>query len=97
LTRVAAAPIESHRGAYFIRLLVRDQPGVIADIAAALRDEAVSLESMLQRGRDPHEAVPVVLTTHTADEASMMRAVHRIEAVEAVLEPPHLIRIIQDI
>jgi homoserine dehydrogenase len=97
LTRVAAAPIESHRGAYFIRLLVRDQPGVIADIAAALRDEAVSLESMLQRGRDPHEAVPVVLTTHAADEASMMRAVHRIEAVEAVLEPPHLIRIIQDI
>ncbi len=97
LASVAAAPIESHRGAYFIRLMVRDQPGVIADIAAALRDEAVSLESMLQRGRDPHEAVPVVLTTHTADEASMMRAVHRIEAVEAVVEPPHLIRIIQDI
>jgi homoserine dehydrogenase len=97
LASVAAAPIESHRGAYFIRLMVRDQPGVIADIAAALRDEAVSLESMLQRGRDPHEAVPVVLTTHAADEASMMRAVHRIEAVEAVVEPPHLIRIIQDI
>ena len=82
-----------HRGRYYIRLMVRDQPGVIADISAALRDERVSLESMLQRGRSQTEAVPVVLTTHETVEASMLRALDRIAQVGSVIEPPCMIRI----
>jgi homoserine dehydrogenase len=73
--------------------MVVDQPGVIADIAAALRDEHVSLESMIQRGRAPGEAVPVVLTTHATIEDAMQRAAERIAALPSVLEPPRLIRI----
>ncbi len=42
--------MERHRGAYYIRLMVVDRPGVIADVAAALRDEEVSMEAMIQRG-----------------------------------------------
>ena len=42
-----------HKGAYYLRLMVVDRPGVIADIAAALRDEQVSMEQMIQRGRGP--------------------------------------------
>ncbi len=64
LRAIPGVPIERHQGAYYIRLMVVDQPGVIADVAAALRDEQVSMESMIQRGRAPGEAVPVVLTTH---------------------------------
>ena len=86
-------PIERHQGAYYIRLMVLDQPGVIADVAAALRDEQVSMESMIQRGRAPGEAVPVVLTTHVTLEASMRRALDRIAALDTVLEAPHMIRI----
>src|SRR5271157_2233946 len=86
-------PIERHQGAYYIRLMVVDQPGVIADVAAALRDEQVSMESMIQRGRAPGEAVPVVLTTHVTVEAAMRRALEKIEALDTVLEPPHMIRI----
>ncbi|MBL8700602.1 MAG: homoserine dehydrogenase [Alphaproteobacteria bacterium] len=93
LQRAAAAPMDRHRGAYYIRLMVRDRPGVIADVTAALRDEQVSLESMLQRGRRPDEMVPVVLTSHDAEEAAMRRALARIEALDTVLEPPRLIRI----
>jgi len=93
LARVPASPMDRHRGAYYIRLMVRDRPGVIADVTAALRDQQVSLESMLQRGRSPDEAVPVVLTTHHTDEAAMRRALQRIEALDTVLEPPRMIRI----
>ena len=91
--RCPAAPMERHQGAYYMRLMVLDQPGVIADVAAALRDEHVSLELMIQRGRAPGEAVPVVLTTHITEEAAMRRALDRIAALDAVLEPPRLIRI----
>jgi homoserine dehydrogenase len=88
------APMARHYGAYYVRLMVSDQPGVIADVAAALRDEAVSMEQMLQRGRAPAgEAVPVVITTHETEEAAMLRAVNKIGALDTVLELPCLIRI----
>jgi homoserine dehydrogenase len=93
LAGLPGAPMERHEGAYYIRLMVVDQPGVIADIAAALRDEQVSMESMIQRGRAPGEAVPVVLTTHATVEAAMRRALDRIAALDTVLEPPRMIRI----
>jgi homoserine dehydrogenase len=93
LAAIPGAPMERHQGAYYIRLMVVDQPGVIADVSAALRDEHVSLESMIQRGRAPGEAVPVVLTTHVTLEAAMRRALARIEALDTALEPPRMIRI----
>jgi homoserine dehydrogenase len=93
LAAIPGAPMERHQGAYYIRLMVVDQPGVIADVSAALRDEHVSLESMIQRGRAPGEAVPVVLTTHVTVEAAMRRALARIEALDTALEPPRMIRI----
>ncbi|MDZ4734972.1 MAG: homoserine dehydrogenase [Rhodospirillaceae bacterium] len=88
-----AQPMAKHRGAYYVRLMVRDRPGVIADVAAALRDENVSMEAMLQRGRAPDETVPVVITTHVTEEAGMRRALDRIATQGAVTEPPHMIRI----
>jgi homoserine dehydrogenase len=93
LAALPASPMERHVGAYYIRLMVRDRPGVMADITAALRDEQVSLESMLQRGRDPGEVVPIVLVTHETEEAAMARALARIAALDTVLEQPCMIRI----
>ena len=93
LRRAEAAPMDRHRGAYYMRLMVLDRPGVIADVAAALRDEAVSMEQMIQRGRAPGEAVPVVLTTHETEEAAMRRALARIARLGTVVEPPRMIRV----
>ena len=93
LTAAPSVPMEAHVGAYYLRLMVVDRPGVIADVSAVLRDAGISLESMLQRGRSPGEAVPVVLTTHETNEAAMRSAIARISALGAVLEPPALIRI----
>jgi homoserine dehydrogenase len=93
LTAAPSVPMEAHVGAYYLRLMVVDRPGVIADVSAVLRDAGISLESMLQRGRSPGEAVPVVLTTHETSEAAMRGAIQRIGALGAVLEPPALIRI----
>ncbi|MBC7434007.1 MAG: homoserine dehydrogenase [Rubritepida sp.] len=93
LNAAVALPMHQHRGAYYLRLMVLDRPGVIADVTAVLRDAAISLESMLQRGRAPAGAVPVVLTTHECGEAAMQAALARLAALDSVLEKPALIRI----
>ena len=89
-----SAPPGSHVGSYYIRLMVVDRPGVIADIAACLRDQEVSVESMLQHGRRPDEAVPVVLTTHVAEEEALARALGAMGELNTVLETPRMIRIV---
>jgi homoserine dehydrogenase len=66
---------------------------VIADVTAILRDMGVSLESMLQRGRSPGEAVPVVLVTHETQESAMRAALGLIGKLPTVMEEPTMIRI----
>jgi homoserine dehydrogenase len=92
LTDAPSLPISAHVGAYYLRLMVVDRPGVIADVTAVLRDQGISLESMLQRGRSPGEVVPVVLVTHETRESAMRAALARIAALDAVLEDPAVIR-----
>jgi homoserine dehydrogenase len=93
LTPLRAAPMSSHVGCYYVRLMVVDKPGVFAEIAGALHDHQVSMEAILQRGRDPGVAVPVVLTTHETKEAAMLATLAAIEKSDAVVETPMLIRI----
>jgi homoserine dehydrogenase len=93
LAATPSVPMTDHVGAYYLRLMVVDRPGVIADVAGALRDSGVSLESMLQHGRAPGEAVPIVLVTHDTREAAMRLAIDRIERLDSVLERPSVIRI----
>ena len=88
-----ALPMSRHRGAYYVRLMVLDQPGVLADVTSILRDNAVSMEAVLQRARAPGEAVPVVMTTHETEEAAMIRSLERIAALPSSVEPPRVIRI----
>src|SRR3546814_9247255 len=51
LVRLPGLPMSEHSCLYYLRLLVIDKPGVIADTAAAMHDENFSQESVIQRGR----------------------------------------------
>lgn len=91
--RPAAA--ENRYGAFYVRLKAIDEPGVTADVAGAFRDETVSIESIIQHGRAEGEQVSMVMITHDAREGSVIRALKRIEALRAVIEPPTMIRIVK--
>jgi homoserine dehydrogenase len=80
-------------GRYFLRLLVRDQPGVIAAVSDALGGAGVSIDSFLQKPVEGASGVPIVLTTHAVVESVLAEAVRRMTALPALLEPPRLIRI----
>lgn len=87
------AKMEGHRGAYYVRLMVVDKPGVFAEVATILRDNSVSMESIIQRAKAPGDAVPVVLTLHDTTEAAMVKTLQTIGDLDTVLEPPRMIRI----
>ena len=93
LSPASTIPMSRHSSAYYVRLMVVDRPGVIAAVTAVLRDENVSMESMIQRGRDPDGPVPVVITTHETAEAGMRKALAAIGGLDSVVEPPRMIRI----
>jgi homoserine dehydrogenase len=80
-------------GRAYVRLLVRDEPGVIAAVSETLAAAGVSIDSFLQKPVEGTGGVPIVLTTHAAAEATLGEAVRRMAALPSLIEPPRVIRI----
>ncbi len=80
-------------GPWYLRLEVIDQPGVLAEISAELKNQSVSIESVLQRGRAPGECVSLIITTHETNENKFKKAMENIKCLDSLTEPPCIIRI----
>ena len=80
-------------GRAYVRLLVRDEPGVIASVSETLAEAGVSIDSFLQKPVEGASGVPIVLTTHVAPEATIAAAVTAMAALPTLLTPPRVIRI----
>ena len=95
-SELVARPVQELQklsGPYYLRLQVYDRPGVLADLTAVFRDKGVSVEALLQRGRNPDGTVPVVLTTHEASEEAIQKSVAEVEKLENVVEKPCILPI----
>jgi homoserine dehydrogenase len=89
------APVDARQqvGRAYVRLMVRDEPGVIAAVTEALAEAGVSIDSFLQKPVESAEGVPIVLTTHAAPEETLLDAVRRMAQLAALVSPPRMIRI----
>lgn len=82
-------PSEKVRSRFYLRLLVRDQPGVLADVCRALADQRISISSVIQheaREDHPEELVPLVIMTHYAETGRFRAAVKVIDTHPAMGE-----------
>ena len=79
-----AGPTASAVCGFYLRLEVRDRPGALARIAAALGREGVSIASIHQDLASGTHAVPVMITTHPSERGRFERARRRILALSAV-------------
>ena len=82
-----------HVGRAYIRLLVKDEPGVLAAVTETLAEAGVSIDSFLQRPVETGGGVPIVLTTHSTAESVLTQAAAAIAALPQVLAEPRMIRI----
>ena len=84
---------------YYLRFVVADRPGVLAELAAAMRDARVSIQSLIQEGEgvDPEAGgIMVALTTHRAPARNIRDALARLQGSQSIVEPPLSMPILQD-
>jgi len=93
MAALPVVPIEKIQSSYYLRLRVKDQPGVLADITRALAESQISIEAFFQREPDEGvEETDVVLITHLCQEQKMRNAISRIEALATVLTQAVMLR-----
>jgi homoserine dehydrogenase len=87
-------PISEVESAYYLRLRVADEPGVLADITRILADARISIDAVLQR--EPAEGehqTDIILLTHVTIEKQCDQAIARIEALSTVVSKATRIRL----
>jgi len=77
---------------YYLRLMVRDEPGVIAAVTSILADHRISLEALVQKERHASNNVPIVMLTHETTEGNMQAAISRITGLAAVEDDVLILR-----
>jgi homoserine dehydrogenase len=91
------SPIEDLRTRFYVRLMVSDRPGVMAQITKAFGDREISLRAVTQHeSPGPNGVVSVVVLTHMAQEGQMRAALAEIAKLEAVREKPVMIRVVEE-
>lgn len=78
---------------YYLRLQVKDKPGVIAAIATILGKEKISISSFVQKERQNENNVSLLILTHLANEKMIKRAILKIEKLDEVCDKIKLLRI----
>ncbi|MGE5174786.1 MAG: homoserine dehydrogenase [Hyphomicrobiales bacterium] len=85
-------PLDLVRTKVYLRLLVEDQPGVLAQIAQRLGAAHVSVAQMFQAPGVRGEA-SITILTHEAEDRAVRDAVEAIAALPAIRKAPRAIRI----
>jgi homoserine dehydrogenase len=94
LVDVPILPIGETETAYYLRLRVADEPGVLADITRILADAGISIDAVLQREPAEGESqTDIILLTHRTIEKQVDGAIARIEALSTVLSRATRIRL----
>jgi homoserine dehydrogenase len=77
-------PLEQVESEYYLRFMVVDRPGALANIAGVLGRFNISIASVIQKGRKHGAAVPIVIRTHHARERDLHRALAQIDHLAVV-------------
>ena len=99
LVQTACADSGEREARYYLRFVVADRPGVLAELAAAMRDARVSIQSLIQEGESvgPEEAgITIALVTHRAPARNIRDARERLKGSPSIVEPPLAMPILMD-
>jgi homoserine dehydrogenase len=88
LDQAPVADAGARIGKHYVRLVVEDRIGVLAEIATAMRDAGVSIESFIQRGDEEGGGVLIALVTHEGPARAIDAALAALAASDHVIGAP---------
>lgn len=87
-------PMSEKTGNYYLRFQVKDKPGVLGKITNVLGKHSISIESVIQKGKEPNGGdVQVVMMTHESREKDLKNAIKKINRFSFVNNRSNFIRI----
>ncbi|MGE4409254.1 MAG: homoserine dehydrogenase [Sphingobium sp.] len=81
-------------GRTYLRFIVQDRRGVLAEIAAAMRDAGVSIESVIQRGAQQDGSVLLIIVTHHSAESAIRQTLEALSGSDALIAAPMVMHIL---
>jgi len=93
IRKIPVMPVDEIFTHYYIRFSALDKPGVLSRISGILGKNEISIKSVHQKGRKTNGSVPLVMLTHRAKEADVLKALLEINSLDVVSDRPVLIRI----
>ncbi len=90
----AITPLADLRCPYYFRFSTVDNPGVLATIAGVLGRHNISIESVIQKGRESGKTVPIVMHTYEAREAEVEEALAEINGMDITTAETVKIRVL---
>jgi homoserine dehydrogenase len=86
MTDVAILPMDEITTSYYLRVYVKDQLGVMADLTRILADARISIDAVLQKEPGEGETrTDIIILTHQTQEKNINSAIGKIEGLSAVV------------
>ena len=80
---------------FYIRMMCKDQPGVVAQWSRVLAEHQISISGAIQHeGTGPAGTVPLVVATHPTKQKNMTKALKDMEKLDVIHGKPVCIRIV---
>ncbi|HIG00574.1 MAG TPA: homoserine dehydrogenase [Myxococcales bacterium] len=90
--------LDEQSGRFYLRFTVADELGVLAEIAGALGENGVGIESVVQKGSlESETVVPIIVLTHRANEAALRDALAQMDELQQVKAPTLVVRIEEEV
>ena len=80
---------------HYIRFIVRDRPGIVAEIAGGLARQGINIGALLQRPGYPEDRLPFVVTVEPCATSALKRALEEIGRMDCLIEPPLELQILE--
>ncbi|SDF41114.1 MULTISPECIES: homoserine dehydrogenase [unclassified Duganella] len=85
MTNIEILPMAEVTTSYYLRMNVKDEPGVLADLTRILADAGISIDAMLQKEpADGETRTDIIFLTHQTQEKSVNAAIAKMESLSTV-------------
>ena len=94
LSRFPLRRIDDLKTEYYLRFMVLDRPGVLAQISAILGHHGISIASVIQKEEREGKSVPVIMHTRSARERDIKKAISQINRLKVTKAKSVFIRVV---